>query len=194
MKHVTSGFLIHHGSVIMTLSMTKYTMIQVILFFHYQTLNRREISDDRDYLDRDYWNDFLRRLQLHIIGFALVEYFVLNEQDHLNNDSYIESSKIGACEQINITISSRVNSAQKGVYLALLLLSNQRGWHQVWNYTHDDSQRRFHQLQLDVSNESEQVQVNRTRWYSAIDERSLVVSISARLRFAWHDRHGHRHT
>lgn len=147
MKHLASGSFIRHGNVVMILSMTTYTIIQVVLLLHYQPLNRV-------HLDRAYANASRALLC------SLVEYFGLNAEDHLDNDSYIRSAPIRVCKVINITLSSRVNSAPAHVGLVLLIFHSNE-WHQVWNHTHDDHQWKFHHLQLDMNRSIDHIQVKR---------------------------------
>ncbi|UJR22032.1 hypothetical protein I4U23_025099 [Adineta vaga] len=84
-----------------------------------------------------------------------VEYFGINEEEHLNNESYIESSEINACHEMNITFYSRIRQRQIKMNLSLFLY-NQNKWIRIWDYVYNDCQWIFHQLNIKLSNQSEQ--------------------------------------
>ncbi|CAF1087017.1 unnamed protein product [Adineta steineri] len=86
-----------------------------------------------------------------------VEYFSINENDYITNNSYIESSKIIACNEINLTFYSKINSFNKNITLNLFLYK-QNLWNNIWKYMYNDSQWKFHHLKIDLTNETEHIQ------------------------------------
>ncbi len=89
------------------------------------------------------------------ILFILVEYFSINKEDHITNESFIESSNITACNEILLSFYSKVNS-----YVNLILfLYKQNVWKKEWEYRNNDSQWKFHQFKINMTDKNEDIQV-----------------------------------
>ena len=99
-----------------------------------------------------YW----RKIDLAFILISfLVEYFGISHRDSINNESFIESSKINACNEINITFYSKVSQTSIDSRLHVLL-HNQNKWDYIWNYMAVDTQWNYHQLSINLINQSEE--------------------------------------
>jgi len=61
------------------------------------------------------FKDYIRIL------FTLVEYFGISEEDHITNESYIETSKLTVCNEVNLNFYSKVNNSHNNINLILFL-------------------------------------------------------------------------
>jgi hypothetical protein len=61
------------------------------------------------------FKDYIRIL------FTLVEYFGISEEDRITNESYIKTSKLTVCNEVNLTFYSGVNSSRTNINLILFL-------------------------------------------------------------------------
>ena len=91
--------------------------------------------------------------------FILADYFSINQEDHITNQSYIETSRISACASIHLTFSSKVHYLGKEISLILLTYQGNT-WKKSWEYMHNDSQWGLHQLSLNISETKEDIRVN----------------------------------
>jgi hypothetical protein len=98
------------------------------------------------------FKDYIRIL------FTLVEYFGISEEDHITNESYIETSKLTICNEINLSFYSKVNSSHNNINLVLFIYKN-NVWKKEWEYINDDSQWKLHQLKIKMPDKNEDIRV-----------------------------------
>lgn len=91
--------------------------------------------------------------------FILADYFSINQEDHITNQSYIETTRIPACKSIHLTFSSKVHYLGKEISLILLTYQGNT-WKKSWEYMYNDSQWGLHQLSLNISETKEDIRVS----------------------------------
>jgi len=98
------------------------------------------------------FQDYIRIL------FILGDYFGISEEDHITNESYIETSKLTGCKEVNLTFYSKMNSFHNHVNLILFIYKQNR-WNKEWEYINNDSQWELHQLKIPITDKNEDIQV-----------------------------------
>jgi hypothetical protein len=93
-----------------------------------------------------------------MILFTLVEYFGISKENHINNESYIESSRIIVCHQVTITFYSKIDSPYNNMNL-ILFTFKQNVWNKEWEYRNNDSQWQLHQIKINIVDRNKEIQV-----------------------------------
>lgn len=94
--------------------------------------------------------------------FILANYFSINQEDQITNQSYIETSRITACKNIHLTFSSKVSHASTEINL-ILFTYRSNTWNKTWEYMHKNSHWGLHQLSLNISETNEDIRVSFSR-------------------------------
>lgn len=95
---------------------------------------------------------------ISIFLFILVEYFIINQEDHINNESYIETSKLTVCNEVNLSFYSKINNSVNKINFILLIYKH-NVWSKEWEYINNHSQWQLHQLKINITNKNEDIQV-----------------------------------
>ena len=90
--------------------------------------------------------------------YFFVEYFSIDENDLLTNESFIQTSTLLVCNELNISFYSKINSFQSNIDLQLYIQRNHI-WSKQWQFTYENLQWHLHQLNLPLTNAHEDIQV-----------------------------------
>jgi len=90
--------------------------------------------------------------------YFFVEYFSIDENDLLTNESFIQTSTLFVCNELNISFYSKINSFQSNIDLQLYIQRNHI-WSKQWQFTYENLQWHLHQLNLPLTNAHEDIQV-----------------------------------
>jgi hypothetical protein len=188
MKLLLFGFFIHHGNVRMIFLMVNHSIIQVVLLLHYR-LNRRTIEKEIPMINITLivvikinisfpflFKDYIR------IVFTLVEYFDIRKEDHINNNSYIESSTIIVCHEVILTFYSKVDSPYNNINL-ILFIHKQNVWNKEWEYRSNDPQWQLHQVKINITDKNKDIQVKLSKIIFTYKNIYFLVSISSYYKF-----------